>query len=155
MVLNKSTPVLLVDGEASSISLVSGLLKRARFETVETVEDADTALEFLTAREPRLIVAELDLEGTSGLQLLRTITSDNRLERSPFIVTTKGLTAAEAVAIKNAGADGLLLKPFRPDALITEMRGRSEHDRRRDVCQSPQLRDRSLWGPSAVGSNAT
>jgi len=123
MTLNKSTPVLLVDGEASSVALIAGLLSKAKFEAVETVEDADSALKVLTQGGPRLVIAELNMDGTGGLQLLRTIRADDRLKKCPFNLMAKSLTAAEAVAIKNAGADGLLLKQFRGDALITKIDG--------------------------------
>jgi two-component system, chemotaxis family, chemotaxis protein CheY len=121
MALYKSTPVLLVDGELSSLALISGLLGKAKFDTIETVEDADSAMEALTARGPRLVIAELNLDGTSGLQFLRTVRADDRLKKCPFILMAKSVTAAEAVSIKNAGADGLLLKPFRADALLTKI----------------------------------
>ena len=93
-------------------------------QLVQTSEEGfvTTAI-FKKPVEGRVRVAELNLEGTGGLQLLRTIRADDRLKKCPFNLMAKSLTAAEAVAIKNAGADGLLLKQFRGDALITKIDG--------------------------------
>jgi two-component system chemotaxis response regulator CheY len=109
---DRSAPVLLVTERATVGRIVSDMLRKLGFETVETARDGATALQLLRGNGPRLIIADLHMEALSGLQLLRTIRSDDRLKRSPFIVAAETLTPSEAVAVKHAGVDGMLLKPF-------------------------------------------
>lgn len=117
MSLARVAPVLLVEPRESAATIIFELLQRLGFESIETVSDSDAALNLLTEKGPRLVIADMQVAPMSGLQFLRTIRSDERLKRTPFIIAAESLTAAEAVAIKNAGVDSFLLKPFRAEVL--------------------------------------
>ena len=117
MMIDRSAPILLVEPRASSSKIIFDLLQMLGFEAIETASDGTAALNVLNEKGPRLVIADLHMEPTNGLQFLRTIRSDDRLKRTPVIIAAETLSPAEALAIKNAGVDGFVLKPFRAEVL--------------------------------------
>ena len=117
MLLDRSAPVLLVEPRASATKIMTDLLLHLGFETIEAVQGSTEAVDLLRDKGPRLVIADLHIEPMNGLLLLRTIRADERLKRTPFIIAAESLSPAEAVAIKSAGVDSFLLKPFRAEAL--------------------------------------
>ncbi len=121
IMIDRSAPVLLVEHRASIAQIISDLLHGLGFENVETASDGSAALDLLAGKGFRLVIADLHIEPTNGLQLLRNIRSNDKLKRTPFILAAESLSPAEAVAIKNAGVDSFLLKPFLPEVLKTKI----------------------------------
>jgi two-component system chemotaxis response regulator CheY len=117
MLFDRSAPVLLVEPRASATRIISDLLLRLGFETIEAVDGSTTALDILHKKGPRLVIADLHIEPMNALQVLRTVRSDDRLKRTPFIIAAESLSPVEALAFKHAGVDSFLLKPFRAEAL--------------------------------------
>jgi two-component system chemotaxis response regulator CheY len=117
MLLDRTAPVLLVEPRASATRIMTDLLLHLGFEMIDAVTGSNEAVDLLREKGPRLVIADLHIEPMNGLQLLRTIRSDERLKRTPFIIAAETLSPAEAVAIKGAGVDSFLLKPFRAEAL--------------------------------------
>jgi two-component system chemotaxis response regulator CheY len=117
MLFDRSAPVLLVEPRASATKIMSDLLLNLGFETIETVDGSTAALEILHEKGPRLVIVDLHIEPMNGLQVLRAIRADDKLKRTPFIIAAESLSPVEALAIKNAGVDSFLLKPFRAEEL--------------------------------------
>jgi len=117
MLFDRSAPVLLVEPRASATRIITDLLLQLGFETIEAVPGSTEAVDLLRDKGPRLVIADLHIEPMNGLQLLRAIRADERLKRVPFIIAAESLSPAEAIAIKGAGVDSFLLKPFRAEAL--------------------------------------
>ena len=74
-----------------------------------TVETAEEALERVDAVPPDLILLELDLPGTSGLELCCTL---RPRYRAPILALSERGAERDKVAALDAGADGYLTKPF-------------------------------------------
>jgi two-component system, chemotaxis family, chemotaxis protein CheY len=110
-------PVLIVEPDATVMITLEDMLKKLGFRSIEVASDTTSALEILHGAGPRLVIADLHLQPTSGLHLLRAIRSDEKLKRSPFILSANTLSSSEATAIKHSGADCFLLKPFKLEAL--------------------------------------
>ncbi|HKH33008.1 MAG TPA: response regulator, partial [Beijerinckiaceae bacterium] len=103
MLFDRSAPVLLVEPRASATRIISDLLLRLGFETIEAVDGSTTALDILHKKGPRLVIADLHIEPMNALQVLRTVRSDDRLKRTPFIIAAESLSPVEALAFKHAG----------------------------------------------------
>jgi PAS domain S-box-containing protein len=82
---------------------------------VEAHPDAMSALRALKERAPEAIVADLNMPGMSGIDLLRIVKQDPVLRPIPFIL----VTSEEQVAVRSldAGADDFLKKPYGPEEL--------------------------------------
>lgn len=107
--------ILLVDDDAAVLRASSLVLERAGF-TVSAVADGAAALKVL-AREPvSVIVSDIQMEGMSGLDLLRVVRE--RDADIPVIMMTGGPSLATAIEAMNHGAYRYLLKPVAIDELV-------------------------------------
>ena len=64
-----------------------------------------------------LVLADWNLEPMGGLHLLRAVKSDEKLARTPVLMTAAHLTCEQVVLARRTGADALILKPFLASAL--------------------------------------
>ena len=109
--------VLLVDDHAIVRAGLRGLLAaEGRTEIVEAA-DAAGALAAMRAARPDLVVLDINLPGTGGLDLLRRmLAEDDRLRVLVLSMHAEPIYATRAI---EAGARGYLSKNAPPDELIT------------------------------------
>ena len=115
-------PVLLIDDEPAARYLISSVLRDAGYEVVLASDRAE-ALEFVTLRQPALVLLDWRLPGDSGDQVAEAI-REHRPNAEFVVVTADGRAEAKAEEIR---ARGHLQKPFEVDALVevvTEALGR-------------------------------
>lgn len=106
--------ILIVDDEEATREYLKLLLSMDGHE-VEAVPGAAEALEIARTRPIQLLLTDLLMPETGGLDLLSRV----RSERLPFgviIVTAHGDPHVALTAMK-AGADDFVTKPFEPDRL--------------------------------------
>jgi CheY-like chemotaxis protein len=106
--------IVIADDTAPLRLLMKRVLESGRHQVFEAV-DGDRALDVLAEHRPDLAVLDLYMPGLDGFEVCRAIRADVRL-RDIGVVVISGDDEAEAAA--NAGADGFLLKPFRPSELL-------------------------------------
>ena len=112
------TRVLVVDDEPTIREIVVGYLERDGFETLEAA-DGDRARELLERDSPDLVVLDLMLPGTDGLDLCRWIRSRSRL---PVIMLTARGEESDRIVGLELGADDYVTKPFSPRELAARVR---------------------------------
>ena len=115
-----STRVLLCDTPDGLAQLQYALLKTGEGYDVDVVTDGVRAVESAARIQPTVIVAEVGLEGLSGVDLVRrlkAIAPDTRI--LCWTVLPSPATAAEMVA---AGASGYLMKEDGPDVVARAIR---------------------------------
>ena len=107
--------ILVVDDEDLTREYLTLLLAREEYE-VEAVGTATEALEIARSRPIHLMITDLYMPGTGGMDLLSHV----RAERLPFgvIVVTGYGDPQVALAAMKAGADDFVSKPFEPDRLL-------------------------------------
>src|ERR671916_535645 len=110
MLIDRTTRVLIVERRRTIARLIEDLLRKLHFNNIEKTLDATSAFAMLQEGGPALIIADLHLQPMSGLELLRMIRANRRADRYPCLITAEILTAAEARALNDAGADAILLK---------------------------------------------
>jgi CheY-like chemotaxis protein len=108
--------VLVCDDEEVLRSLIRATLE-GDFEIVE-VTSGDTTLERARAERPDLIVLDMMMPGTSGLDVLNELRSDPELGSIPVLMLTARTQRSDRDAALNAGADRFLAKPFSPIELV-------------------------------------
>ena len=94
-------------------------LKREGF-TVDWVHDAGSAAQVLGIEPFELLLLDLGLPGSDGLQLLKTLRG--RGESLPVLIITARDAVSDRVAGLDAGADDYLIKPFDLDELAARIR---------------------------------
>jgi two-component system chemotaxis response regulator CheY len=112
---------LLVDEKRTSVRLISDLFQRLGFAEVEAVHNAEDALGMLREKKFGLVLADWHLEPMSGLQLLRAVKGDEKLRRTPVLITAAHLTCEQVILARRTGADALILKPFLASALRSKI----------------------------------
>ncbi len=109
-----SHAVLLVDDERFARTVYSDYLRAAGFD-VEVAADAEAALAILKARHFDVLVADVILPGSSGLDLL---SAAKELDPNLEVVMITGLDKVDpAVRAMKSGASDYLIKPITPEAL--------------------------------------
>jgi DNA-binding response OmpR family regulator len=110
--------VLVVDDEPIVREVVIRYLRREGYETLEAA-DGLRARELLERHEPSLVVLDLMLPGTDGLELCRWIRSRSDL---PVIMLTARGEEADRIVGLELGADDYVTKPFSPRELAVRVR---------------------------------
>ena len=110
--------ILVVDDEPIVRDVVVRYLRRDGFATLEagTGEEAWTVLERET---PALVVLDVMLPGTDGLELCRRIRASSDL---PIVLLTARGDEADRIVGLELGADDYVTKPFSPRELSVRVR---------------------------------
>lgn len=120
--MRRGDPVLVVDDDAVSRSVLTQAIQGAGFE-VAAVSSGGAALAWLAANTPSVILLDLVMPPPDGYMILRAVRRDRRTAEIPVVVLTaldKGDDVARAFEL---GADDFVRKPFRPVELVARIRG--------------------------------
>jgi DNA-binding response OmpR family regulator len=112
------TTVLVVDDEPIVRDVVVRYLRRDGYSTLEA-GDGNTARTLIETRDPSLVVLDVMLPGTDGLELCRWIRG--RSELPVILLTARGEEADRIVGLE-LGADDYVTKPFSPRELAARVR---------------------------------
>ncbi len=112
------TTVLVVDDEPIVREVVVRYLEREGYRTLEA-GDGERARELLERESLNLVVLDLMLPGTDGLELCRWIRSSSEL---PVIMLTARGEEADRIVGLELGADDYVTKPFSPRELTARVR---------------------------------
>jgi two-component system, chemotaxis family, chemotaxis protein CheY len=112
MAIDRSTPLLLVDDNATMIRIVRKLLWQLGFINIDDAYDGATALAMMRAKHYGLVISDWNMAPMNGYELLRAVRSDPSLARTPFIMVTAESKIENVVAANKASVDNYILKPF-------------------------------------------
>ncbi|MDW8298964.1 MAG: response regulator [Anaerolineae bacterium] len=82
------------------------------------ISRASDALTLVRMYQPRLVITELFLPHTSGLDVLRELRAEHHTESLPIVVLTTSDSQAEAM---QAGANLFVQKPFEAEQFVGEL----------------------------------
>ena len=114
--------ILIVDDDAQLRQLVSRLL-RAEGYRATAVAGGREMLEMLRTTEIDLIVLDVMLPGTSGLELCRHVRQSSSV---PILMLTASSEETDRVLGLEMGADDYLTKPFGSRELLARIRASAE-----------------------------
>lgn len=130
--------VLVVDDDQDLVQLVKTLLERRAGLVVQTAGDGASALAALSSFEPDVVVADIEMPGMSGLEMLETVRE--RMPWMPVVIMTAHVSVDYAVSALRSQADEFLTKPLDTaqvvavvERLIAEGRARREETRRKET----------------------
>ena len=110
--------ILVVDDEPIVRDVVVRYLQRDGFTTLEA-GNGDDARELIRTREPSLVVLDVMLPGTDGLELCRWIRGRSNV---PVILLTARVEESDRIVGLELGADDYVTKPFSPRELAVRVR---------------------------------
>ncbi|TBU92068.1 sigma-54-dependent transcriptional regulator [Phytopseudomonas dryadis] len=127
--------VIVVDDEAAIREAVQQWLELSGF-SVQTCANAAQALALVERDFPGVVISDVRMPGTDGLQLLAKLIERDR--DLPVIMVTGHGDVPMAVQALKQGAYDFIEKPFTPDRLLDTVRRALE--KRRLVCENRRLR---------------
>jgi two-component system chemotaxis response regulator CheY len=128
MPVDANLPILVADDMPAMRAILRGMLHELGFARILEAEDGDRAWELILrgaadrADAIGLVIADWQMPGKSGLELLRSVRMTTAVARIPFfMVTAKGGEAAVREA-QAAGVTDYLVKPFVAEELGARIR---------------------------------
>lgn len=113
--------VIVVDDDQDILDLVSFNLSRAGFECVTMLEGSNLP-GLVQKQPPDLLILDIMLPGTNGLELLKQLNFDERLRNVPVILLTARDEEVDRVLGLELGADDYVTKPFSVRELILRVK---------------------------------
>ena len=111
------TPILVVDDDPLTLRYVRDILADAGYTAIVTAERRELS-SIIEAKKPKLVLLDLMLPGTDGIELMQTIPE---LATLPVIFIS-GYGRDETIArALEAGAEDYIVKPFSPTELTARI----------------------------------
>ncbi len=108
--------ILIVDDNPANMRLVSFLLSSKGYD-VATAMSAGEAIDAIRDRVPALILMDIQLPGTDGLTLTRTLRADPKTADVVIVAVTAYAMKGDEEKAFEAGCDAYVTKPIDTRAL--------------------------------------
>ncbi|HEY7835539.1 MAG TPA: response regulator [Ktedonobacterales bacterium] len=112
--------ILFVDPDRSGVERLVRAVPTVRATAIAAT--ANEAMSAIQAQMPQLVVLELALAGTSGIELIRYLHQQPATQHLLIIVVTTRSSVPDKVAAFQAGADEYLVKPVDPEIFALRVR---------------------------------
>lgn len=112
--------VLIVDDAAFMRMTLRDILTKAGFEIAGEAETGEEALSKYAQLKPDLVTMDIVMLGEGGLKAVKAIISSDPKAKI-LMVSAMGQQALIVEAIQ-AGAKGFVIKPFKPDTVVEEVK---------------------------------
>ncbi len=117
----KGQLVLVVDDNPDMRAYVSSILREAGYQ-VQTARNGSEGFHIAKELLPHLVVTDLMMPIVTGLEMIRTIRSEETLKGIPIILLTAKVDEDTRIEGTERGADAYLAKPFNDRELLAEAR---------------------------------
>ena len=112
MALRKDIRVLVADDMSVSRQVLMQMLEVIGIADVRSASDGENALQSLIGHPAELVIADLNMPGMDGLQLLRRLREDRRFFRIGYVMTSGSDTDPRIDCAWQSGMNRFLVKPF-------------------------------------------
>ncbi|RPI11017.1 MAG: response regulator [Zetaproteobacteria bacterium] len=113
--------ILIVEDEADIANLVKYHLEKEGL-AARTVGDGKQALDLIVRDHPSLIILDLMLPGTDGLEVCRRLRAQSATQGIPIIMLTARAEEVDRILGLEMGADDYMPKPFSPRELVARVK---------------------------------
>jgi two-component system response regulator MtrA len=112
--------VLVVDDDPALAEMLGIVLQGEGIEA-SFVTDGDEALRAFHSYDPDLVLLDVMLPGTDGIDVCRQIRAESVV---PIVMLTARTDTVDVVLGLESGADDYVVKPFKPKELVARVRAR-------------------------------
>jgi CheY-like chemotaxis protein len=113
--------VLIVEDDANSRMLARDVLESRGYRTLES-DTAEEGLRLAAAERPELILMDIQLPGTSGIEALHRLRGDPTTRAIPVIAVTASAMAHDRGRILAEGFDAYQTKPIHVKDFLATVR---------------------------------
>jgi len=113
----RQATVLYVEDNEYNRKIVRQLLRRTPYRLQEA-PDGEAALAMVRLERPDLILMDVQLPKTSGLEVTRTLRGEAATATVPIIMVTSFALSGDDQKAMAAGASAYLAKPYSPRELL-------------------------------------
>jgi two-component system response regulator MtrA len=115
--------ILVVDDDAALAEMLTLVLQNEGLHS-RIVARGDEALGAFREYKPDLVLLDLMLPGTDGIEVCRQIRAESGV---PIVMLTAKSDTVDVVVGLESGADDYVAKPFKPKELVARIRARMRH----------------------------
>jgi two-component system alkaline phosphatase synthesis response regulator PhoP len=113
--------ILVVDDDKEIVRFVRAYLEENGYQVL-VAYDGETALKAIRCDRPDLVVLDLMLPDTNGLDVTRKVRRDAGLAALPIVMLTARVEDQDKIVGLELGADDYVTKPFNPHELVARIR---------------------------------
>jgi two-component system phosphate regulon response regulator PhoB len=130
--------ILVVEDEAPIQELLRFNLEKLKYK-VKTADSGEEALKQATEFKPNLILLDIMLPGTDGLEVCKILKSSSSTKNIPIIMLTALCEEADIVTGLELGAVDYITKPFSPRVLLARVKAALRRPSAADVDKTEEL----------------
>ncbi|MBN1435482.1 MAG: response regulator [Sedimentisphaerales bacterium] len=111
--------VLIVDDSVTMRSVIKRTLEMANIAVGELLEagNGDEALGIMQQKEVNLVLADINMPGMNGIEMIERMCADDRTRRIPVVVISTEASTARIEQLQEKGIVGYVHKPFSPEII--------------------------------------
>lgn len=114
--------ILLVEDAVTMRKIEINTLKSLGFETIFEANDGKEAVEILQEKGTvDLVISDWNMPNMGGYELLVWMRGQEQYKAIPFLMATGQSDRSQSQKALDAGANGLIAKPFGPDELLSKI----------------------------------
>ena len=113
--------ILIVEDDRDISELIRYNLEREGYD-VSALFEGDGAFDHVSKRKPDLVLLDLMLPGTDGIEICRLIKNEDKTKDTPIIMLTAKGEESDVVVGLHMGADDYITKPFSPKVLTARVK---------------------------------
>ncbi|MCR9203732.1 MAG: response regulator [Halobacteriovoraceae bacterium] len=118
--------ILLADANHGSRQVVKKMLSDVGFKNVFEAPDDEKAWEKIEAHKEenspvQLIIADWDLPGKGGLELLKKVRGDENIKSTKFLMITGEAAQQNVVIAVKSGVNNVVVRPFSANILMEKI----------------------------------
>jgi two-component system chemotaxis response regulator CheY len=115
--VDRNMKILIVDDFSTMRRIIKNLLHDLGYDNLHEADDGTSALPLLKAGSFDFLITDWNMPGMQGIELLRAVRSDRKLNTLPVLLVTAEARRDQIVMAAEAGVNGYIVKPFTAQTL--------------------------------------
>ena len=115
--MNNDMRILVVDDFSTMRRIIRNLLRELGYQNIQEADDGQTAWPMLQGGGFDFLVTDWNMPGMPGIELLKAVRADARLQSLPVLMVTAEAKREQIVEAAQAGVNGYIVKPFTAETL--------------------------------------
>ena len=119
--MNLDMKILFVDDFATMRRIVRNVLRQIGFTNMVEADNGKNALKILKKENIDLILCDWNMPEMPGIDLLKTLRSENELKSIPFVMVTAEAQKDNIIEAVKAGVNSYIVKPFTAETVSEKL----------------------------------